>query len=116
MAFPLGPAEVHTVAAYWTTVKNKTGHSNKTWNGKYMAVTAPQQILNPFWTGRARAPCLWQSNKFWSAKLAIAHPVFWETQRPSIIHCPSRLLVCPLGDPDVGILGKNAFLDTRKFS
>lgn len=41
MAFPLGPAVVHTVAAYWTTVKNKQDTAIKTWNGKYMAVTAP---------------------------------------------------------------------------
>lgn len=55
MAFPLGPAEVHTVAAYWTTVKNKQDTAIKTWNGKYMAVTAPSKNPKSFWTGRARA-------------------------------------------------------------
>lgn len=80
-----------------------------------MAVTAPQQILNP--SGQEEQELLAHGKAIKAtAKLAVAHPVFWETQRPSIIHCPSRLLVCPLGDPDVGILGKMLFFDTRKFS
>lgn len=48
LAFPLGPAVVHMVATYWTIVKNKQDTAIKIWNGKFMAVTAPQQILNPF--------------------------------------------------------------------
>lgn len=52
LAFPLGPAVAHMVDTYWTIVKNKQDTAIKTWNGKHMAVTAPQQILNPksFWT------------------------------------------------------------------
>lgn len=47
LAFPLGPAVAHMVDTYWTIVKNKQDTAIKTWNGKHMAVTAPQQILNP---------------------------------------------------------------------
>ena len=47
IAFPLDPAVGHTVAAYWTTVKNKQDTAIETWDGKHMAVTAPQLIRNP---------------------------------------------------------------------
>lgn len=96
--------------------KEQTGYSNENleWkiHGSYCSTANPKS----FWTGRARAPCSWQSNKLQSAKLVIAHPVFWATQRPSIIHCPSRLLVCPLGDPEMGILGKMLLFDAWRFS
>lgn len=47
LAFPLGPAVAHMVGTYWTIVKGKQDTAIKTWNGKHMAVNAPQQILNP---------------------------------------------------------------------